>query len=112
MSVVEAFDRVIVFLSFVGIVVGIVFLLINLAKSINKKEPFFAYGGILIAFFLRLKYGLFGPWYAEDHHVELILSLIKNKEEGSFFLAPYLYGGQISGGLFDTPNGRKMGPYY
>ncbi len=75
----------------------------HLMKKVTRKDVLFLLIGLLIAFILRYVYGIFGPVHPEDHHVEVIMNLIRNLEYGSFFRVPYVYGGEsaISGGLFE-----------
>ena len=72
MSTTNIIDKIIVFFSFIAIVVGIFFLLAVVVKKLSKNELLVLVGGVIVSFLVRLKYGLFGPWHAEDHHVELI----------------------------------------
>lgn len=96
-------NQVMVFVSFIGVMVASIILLKYLFKKLTRKELLFLFLGLTIAFLLRYLYGNFAPVHPEDHHVDIIMNLVKNLEEGSFFQVPYIYGNQnaISGGLFE-----------
>ncbi len=93
-------NQIIVFVSFLGVLAGVGILFFDLINRLKRKEIVLLGAGVVVSFLVRLQFGLFGPIHPEDHHVELILNIVRNLREGSFFSVPYTYG-NVSGGLFE-----------
>ncbi len=89
------------FPSFLAIIIAILLLFEDLKRRLMGKDFLFLGVGVFSSLLLRIRYGLFGPWHPEDHYVEILMNLVRNKEAGSLLSAPYVYGGKLSGGIFE-----------